>query len=90
MGKLLLCTSVNCLLAFTSFGFRVTPYVQHPATDAMSVLWLTATNGEATIEWWREGDESNRHSATVSPSQATELDYFGYSHTKQYLPPLVP
>ena len=90
MQKLLLCASVNCLLACTSFGFRVTPYVQHPATNAMSVLWLTATNGEATIEWWREGDGSNRRSATVSPRQATELDYFGYSHAKQYLPPLVP
>ena len=90
MKKLLLCTSVNCLLVFAAFGFRVTPYVQHPATNAMSVLWLTATNGEATIEWWREGEESSRHSATVSPRQATELDYFGYSHAKQYLPPLVP
>ncbi len=70
--------------------FRVTPYVQHAATNAMSVLWLTDANHTATIEWWLEGDISGKRSATVVPRQATELDYFGYSHAKQYLPALVP
>ena len=70
--------------------FRVTPYVQHPATNAMSVLWLTATNGSATIEWWPDGNAIGKQTATVTPRQATELDYFGYSHAKQYLPSLVP
>ena len=70
--------------------FRVTPYVQHPATNAMSVLWLTATNGSATIEWWPDGNDAVKQTDTVTPRQATELDYFGYSHAKQYLPSLVP
>ena len=90
-------TLLNALLAATIATsaqadelFRVTPYVQHPATNAMSVLWLTAAAGNATIEWWEIGHEADRRSATVTPRQATELDYFGYSHSKQYLPALVP
>ena len=55
--------------------FRVTPYVQHPTPQAMSLLWLTATNGLATVEWWPESDP---------------LDYFGYTHAKQCLTALVP
>ena len=70
--------------------FRVTPYVQHPATNAMSVLWLSNTNAPAVIEWWPYGHEAETRSATVAPRLATELDYFGYSHAKQYLPKLVP
>ncbi len=70
--------------------FRVTPYVQHPATNAMSVLWLTAASGNATIEWWEHGRETGKISSVVSPRQAIELDYFGYSHSKQYLPSLIP
>ena len=70
--------------------FRVTPYVQRPATNAMTVLWLTAASGNATIEWWENGREASKTSAVVSPRQATELDYFGYSHSKQYLPSLIP
>ena len=70
--------------------FRVTPYVQHPATNAMSVLWLSATNVTATIEWWPEGNRSANRYAVVEPRLATELDYFGYSHARQCLPALVP
>ena len=73
-----------------SAAFRVTPYVQHPATNAMSVLWLSATNVTATIEWWPEGSHSAKRHAVVEPRLATELDYFGYSHSKQCLPALVP
>ena len=74
----------------TCTSFRVTPYVQHPATNAMSVLWLAATNASATIEWWPDGNASATQSAAVVPRRATELDYFGYSHARQYLPALVP
>ena len=70
--------------------FRVTPYVQHPATNAMSLLWLTDTNATAVVEWWPEGNVASNHYAVVEPRLATELDYFGYSHSKQYLPSLVP
>ncbi len=71
-------------------SFRVTPYVQQPATNAMSVLWIAATNASATIEWWPEGNAAALQSAAVVPRLAAELDYFGYSHARQYLPTLVP
>ncbi|MBR3223619.1 MAG: fibronectin type III domain-containing protein, partial [Kiritimatiellae bacterium] len=81
-------SAVSALAA--NAAFRVTPYVQHPATDAMSLLWLTAESGTATIEWWPEGDAADKRTASVTPRRATELDYFGYSHARQYLPSLVP
>ena len=37
--------------------FRVTPYVQHPATNAMSLLWLTDKEVTADVEWWIDGTE---------------------------------
>ena len=70
--------------------FRVTPYVQHPSTNAMSILWVSDTNATALIEWWPESDRSDCRFESVVPRLATELDYFGYSHAKQYLPSLVP
>ena len=70
--------------------FRVTPYVQHPATNAMSLLWVSDTNATAVVEWWPESDAADRRTASVTPRLATELGYFGYSHAKQYLPELVP
>jgi len=73
-----------------SEAFRVTPYVQHPATNAMTVMWLTAAGGDATLEWWPEGRESEKRSAVVTPRQATELDYVNDTHAKQYLPALIP
>ena len=89
MKKLLILAMLTAETA-TAANFRVTPYVQHPSTNAMSILWLTDASGAATIEWWREGEPATIQSASVTPRQATELDYFGYSHAKQYLPTLVP
>ena len=89
MNRLLIAAMLATHTAIAA-TFRVTPYVQHPATNAMSVLWLTDADGSATIEWWPEGNAAARQSASVTPRHATELDYFGYSHSKQYLPTLVP
>ena len=71
--------------------FRVTPYVQHPATNAMSLLWVSDTNATAVVEWWQEDDASAILYAVVEPRRATELGYDGSSpHAHQYLPVLVP
>ena len=78
------------LYATQTVAFRVTPYVQHPATNAMSLLWLSTTNATATLEWWPDGNVAAMQSVSVTPRQATELDYFGYSHAKQHLPALIP
>ena len=86
MNRLLIAAMLATHTAIAA-TFRVTPYVQHPATNAMSVLWLTDADGSATIEWWPEGNAAARQSASVTPRRATELDY---SHPRQYLPTLVP
>jgi len=55
-------------------AFRVTPYVQRPATNAMSVLWLTETNAPATIRWWPAAGGSERQ-LTTTPAACPELFY---------------
>ena len=40
--------------------FRVTPYVQRPAKDAVTLMWLAQTNGNASVSWWVQcGAETN-------------------------------
>lgn len=58
-------------LAGTACGaptFSVTPYVQHPATNAMSIIWFTkGGSGEtATLLWWEFGGIPQRQSVTGS------------------------
>ena len=66
--------------------FRVTPYVQHPATNAMTILWVSDRNAWGMLEVWPASDRSRYRFHSVWPREATELDYFGYSHPRQYLP----
>lgn len=54
-------------------SFRVTPYVQNPATDAITVKWYTETNEAATISWWVEGGTAQ--SLQTTPERAAELYY---------------
>ena len=70
--------------------FRVTPYVQHPATNAITLKFLTTTNTAATISWWPQDNAGAAQSATVSPRHAEELQYYGDHHTLQYLPEMTP
>ena len=56
-------------------SFRVTPYVQRPATNAMTVMWLAQEAGDATISWWPEGHPEQAESAATTPREATELGY---------------
>ena len=48
--------------------FSVTPYVQHPATNAMSVIWFAkGGSGEAaTLSWWTPGGAVQRQTVTGS------------------------
>lgn len=49
--SIILCAVVFCLgeLAYAESKFCVTPYVQHPATDAMSIIFFTDSACEATV-----------------------------------------
>ena len=44
--------------------FSVTPYVQHPATNAMSLIWFTEEEGAAKVTWWREGGGETHEAMT--------------------------
>ena len=71
--------------------FRVTPYVQHATTNAMSLLWLAQEAGSATVSWWPEGRPAEVRQITTQGREATELSYEGdKSHSFQYLPYTVP
>ena len=51
----------------TTSSFSVTPYLQHPATNAMSVIWFAkGGDGEAAaISWWQEGGCSVRRQTVM-------------------------
>ena len=60
--------------AFAGSAFRVTPYVQHPKPDAMSILWFCDTAGTATLSWWKAGaEESTAQSVQVTGAEAPAL-----------------
>ena len=68
--------------------FSVTPYVQHPATNAMSLIWFTKEEGAAKVTWWKEsGGET--HEAMTKGVWAEALTNNQYTadaavHGKQY------
>ena len=60
--------------AFAGSAFRVTPYVQHPKPDAMSILWFCEQTGDATLSWWRaDAEESTAQSVQVAGVEAPAL-----------------
>ena len=84
LAATLLAVSLTAVGANT---FRVTPYVQHPKPDAMTVMWLAQTNGAARVEVWRDGSadvrsidavEAAELSADVTGGRFTEDDVLQY------------
>ena len=80
---------LSALLPWTAAGansFRVTPYVQCPATNAISLLWLASTNGDATVEWWRQGGTvTNRLAAErIEPTSRVANSRFTADMRLQY------
>ena len=68
--------SSNCSVtgfAESTMSFSVTPYLQHPATNAMSVIWFAkGGSGEAAmISWWQDGGAAQ--SRTVDGTWAVAL-----------------
>jgi len=72
------CYTVLILLisakSFAQEGFRVHPYLQHPASDAISVLWFSETGKPGLLSWW-EQHTGNAHAISSLPSEATALSY---------------
>ena len=71
-------------------AFSVTPYLQHPATNAMSVIWFVkGCSGEAaSISWWTAGGAVQRQLVTGSWAVALTNNVASGSdsavHGKQY------
>ena len=86
----LLLSAFACAVAICATGanaFRVTPYVQHPKPDAMTVMWLAQEAGDATFEYWKVGEaDVTKLTATsradLSPNETggrfTNLDALEY------------
>ena len=55
-------------------AFRVTPYVQNPATNAMTLMWLMQEDGTGTVAWQEIGG-AGTGSGTTTPRLADELSY---------------
>ena len=70
--------------------FSVTPYVQHPATNAMSVIWFAkGGSGEAAaLSWWTSGGTVQRQTVTGAWAVALTNNVASGSdsavHGKQY------
>ena len=56
-------------------SFRVTPYLQHVAPDAMSILWLAQEAGQGSLSWWEADTGKKLGSAKTTPRLAEELSY---------------
>ena len=65
---------ITALSASGATSFSVTPYVQHPATNAMSVIWFAKGGfGEAATISWRPatgGTMENEGSAAIAQPPA--------------------
>lgn len=46
----------SVVIGSTNSNFRVTPYLQHPATNAISLLWVTSEKEEGFVSWWEESE----------------------------------
>ena len=65
---------VAALSASGATSFSVTPYVQHPATNAMSVIWFAkGGSGEAATISWRPAAGGTMQSRSVTGTWAVAL-----------------
>ncbi len=64
-------------------GFRVYPYLQHPAKGSISILWFSETGEPGTLSWWPQ-HTGNAHSVTSLPDAASELAYTPWEDSAFY------
>ncbi len=74
MGKMVFVGIAAALSASGAATFSVTPYVQHPATNAMSVIWFAkGGSGEAATISWRPAAGGAARSQSVTGTWAAAL-----------------
>ena len=77
MRKLLTVTVVCAACgAWAANAFRVTPYVQHPAPTAMTIMWLAQEGGGATLEYGEVGS-AKRTTLTAAARADLSADIVG-------------
>ena len=74
MRAICLWVIVAALSASGATSFSVTPYVQHPSTNAMSVIWFVkGGSGEAATISWRPAAGGTTQSRSVTGAWAVAL-----------------
>ena len=71
-----LCACVCALGSMAANTFRVTPYVQHPAPTAMTIMWLAQEGGGATLEYGEVGS-AKRTTLTAAARADLSADVVG-------------
>ncbi len=59
--------------------FRITPYLQRPTTDGMTIMWQMQKDGEATLSWSEaqgDSEQGKRKSIKSKPRLADEFFYY--------------
>ena len=72
------CTAITAsLMATVASGFRVTPYIQNPSKDAVTLIWFSDSAGAGKIElrWTRADGEKQFRTFKSIPTMARALDY---------------
>ncbi len=86
---------LSCAMVVSTFAhgnsFRITPYLQRPATDGITIMWQMHEAGDGTVSYWQEGSDGSiqgQETKTTTGVQATEFaETFGstdgapYKHT---------
>lgn len=55
-------------------GFRVYPYLQHPSSEAMSILWFSEVQQSGELLWWKQHSDQV-FSVESDPQEAATLAY---------------
>jgi 3',5'-cyclic AMP phosphodiesterase CpdA len=86
---LLTVLSSNTIIAQNSF--RVFPYLQNPAVDAITILWFSEDNSPGLLSYYQKGSET-KGIITSIPESAKALAYSDWENTTYFggLAPLVP
>jgi hypothetical protein len=81
-----------CILIFTivSFNilsaqsnFRVFPYLQNPAPNAITIIWFSEENTPGQLSCWKKGSET-KINVSSSPLAATALAYSFWENTTYF------
>ncbi|MCK4750888.1 MAG: metallophosphoesterase, partial [Bacteroidales bacterium] len=74
LRNILVVAGISSCLINAQDGFRVYPYLQNPAPDAMTILWFSKGSSPGQFTIWKPGSPEGTIN-TSSPDQAETLTY---------------